>query len=155
LRRLIVALFVVAATGAIAQAPSPVSARPALMTPSDMVATQQAAMQKVAALKGAWRGTGWMIDSVGDTMRQMVLTERVGPFQDGAVTVIETRGYMADGKLGFHAFNTISFDAQKAEYAMNARAAGRSGNFSFRPTAEGYVWQIGARQDGGGRLSLF
>jgi hypothetical protein len=144
--RLALALMAAAAlvTTAAAQAPQ---AAQAPMTPTQMVAAQQAAMARMAALDGVWRGEAWMIDRPGETPRQMTQTMRVGPFLDGAVKVMETRGYLADGSLGFHAFNTLAFDAEKAAYVMNARAAGRSGQFSFRPTADGYVWEIG----GGGR----
>jgi hypothetical protein len=89
-----------------------------------------------------------MIDQPGETPRRMTMTARVGPFLDDAVKVVETRGYLADGRAGFHAFNVVSFDAQKGEYAMTARAAGRGGVFSFRPIADGYVWQIGSGDSG-------
>jgi hypothetical protein len=116
------------------------------LTPAQMVAAQQAAMRRLAGLDGVWRGEGWMIDRPGETPRRMTYTQRVGPFLDGAVKVIETRAYLPDGSLGFHAF-TVSFDAQKGEYVMTARAAGRSGAFGFSATGDGYVWDIG----GGGR----
>jgi hypothetical protein len=122
---------------------APAAAAPAPMTPPQMVAAQQAAMARINALDGVWRGAGWMIDAPGETPRRMTITERVGPFLDGAVKVIETRGYLAAGGLGFHAFNTVSFDAQKGQYAMTARAAGRGGDFAFEPTADGYTWRIG------------
>lgn len=114
-------------------------------TPAQMVAAQQAAIAKIAYLDGIWRGSGWMIDRPGETPRQMTMTYRVGPFLDGTVRIIEIRGYLADGKLGFHAFNTVSFDSQTGQYVMNARAAGRSGAFSFQAAGErNYAWQIGS-----------
>lgn len=128
---------------ALMAAPATAYAAPAPMAPAQMVAAQQAAMAPIKALDGVWRGTGWMIDNPGETPRQMTITERVGPFLDGAVKVIETRGYLAAGGLGFHAFNTVSFDAQKGQYVMTARAAGRGGDFSFEPTGDGYTWRIG------------
>jgi hypothetical protein len=131
-----------AQTCALAQTPAPD------LTPTQMISAQQAAMAKLSGLDGMWRGTGSMIDRPGETPRHMTQSLRVGPFLDGTVKVIEVRGYLADGSLGFHAFNTISFDAQKGEYVITARAGGRSGNFSFRPTADGYVWIIGSTNRG-------
>jgi hypothetical protein len=113
-------------------------------TPAQWVAAQQAAMIPLAYMDGVWRGTGWMIDAPGETPRHMTMTYRIGPFLEGAVKVIEIRGYLADGSYGFHAFNMVSFDAQKGEYVMNARAAGRSGIFAFQLAgARKYTWQIG------------
>jgi hypothetical protein len=112
-----------------------------------MIAAQETALKKLNSLEGVWRGSGWMIDSPGETPRAMVQTYRVGPALDGTLEVMEARAYLPDGQVGFHAFNTISFDAQKGAYIMTARAGGRSGDFSFTPTADGYIWEIG----GGGR----
>jgi len=50
--------------------------------------------------------------------------------------------------VGFHALNTIAYDPQKAVYVMSARGGGRSGNFSFRLTPDGYIWIIGTEERG-------
>jgi hypothetical protein len=77
------------------------------------------------------------------------LDERVGPFLDNTVKVIEIKGYLADGSVGFHAFNVISFDSEeKKEYVINARAGGRSGAFSFKLAPGGFVWNIGEADSG-------
>jgi hypothetical protein len=132
----------------LAAAPSAARAAPAQMAPPQMVAAQQAAMERIGDLDGVWRGAGSMIDQPGETPRQMTMTLRVGPALDGALKVIDTRGYLAAGGLGFQNFNVISFDAQKGAYTMTARAAGRGGDFSFEPTADGYVWRIGSAAAG-------
>lgn len=118
------------------------------MTPAQMIAAQQRAMGSLPSMDGVWRGSGWMIDRPGETPRQMIVTYRVGPALDRTIKIIEIRGYLADGSLGFHAFNTISFDAQKNAYIMNARAAGRSGAFDFELAPGGYVWRIGGPDAG-------
>lgn len=118
------------------------------MTPAQVVTAQQAAIARLSALDGVWRGTGAMTDRPGDAPDQMTMAVRVGSALDGTLKIIETRGYLANGTLRFHSFNTISFDPQRAEYTMNARAGGRSGNFSFRPTDEGYAWNIGSPEAG-------
>ena len=44
-------------------------------------------------------------------------TERIGPFLDGSVRVIEGRGYDADGKVAFNSFGTISYNPATRELA--------------------------------------
>jgi hypothetical protein len=118
------------------------------MTPAQMIAAQKAAIAKLSALDGVWRGTGSMIDHPGQTPWHMTDTVRVGSALDGTVKLIELKDYLADGTVGFHALNTISYDPQKRVYVMTARGGGRSGNFSFRLTQDGYVWVIGSEARG-------
>lgn len=108
--------------------------------PAEMMATQNAAIAKLAGFNGVWRGTGWTDENGKRTTA--TVTERVGPFLDGTTQIIEARNYSADGKLGFHAFNNVMFDVRKGEYVMQARAGGLFGNFPFRATPNGYVWEI-------------
>jgi hypothetical protein len=117
-------------------------------TPAQMIAAQQAAMARLANMDGAWQGTGWMADRPGEPPRRMTMMYRVGLVLDRTTRVIEIRGYLADGSLGFHAFNTLGFDADSARYTMNARAGGRSGAFEFEPTPNGFVWRIGSKDAG-------
>lgn len=141
MNRCFAVLSLIVATAAMGQ-----SAAPA--TPAQMVAQQQSAIARLPRMDGVWRGTGWMVDRPEDKPRQMTMTYRVGPFLDRTVKVIEIRGYLADGSLGFHAFNMVSFDSDKRAYVMNARAAGRSGAFDFELSPEGYVWRIGSGDSG-------
>lgn len=113
-----------------------------------MIAAEQAAIAKLGLLDGEWRGGGSMIDTPGQTPREMIDTLRVGSFLDGTVKVIEIRDYLPDGAIGFHAFNTISYDPAKSQYVMTARGGGRGGNFSFELTPTGYIWTIGSAQRG-------
>jgi hypothetical protein len=109
--------------------------------PAEMIAAQQMAIARLAGFNGEWRGEGWK-SAEGGRVTETV-TQRVGSFLDGATQVIETRSYFPDGAITFHAFNNVAFDAGKAEYVMQARAGGRFGNFPFRATADGYVWELG------------
>lgn len=118
------------------------SAAPA-QTSAQMVSAQQEAIGKLAALDGVWRGKGWIMDRPGEVPRQLNQTVRAGSFLDGTVRLLEIRGYQADGSIGFHALNIVSYDTQTGAYAITARAGGRSGNFTFQTTADGYVWNIG------------
>ncbi len=102
--------------------------------------------EKLAALQmmdGVWRGDAWIITPQG-TRQEMTQTERVGPMLDGAIKVIEGRGYDASDTTVFNAFAVISYDAQKNQYAMRSYAQGRQGDFTLTLTDEGFSWSIPA-----------
>jgi hypothetical protein len=71
-------------------------------------------------------------------------TERIGPFLDASVKVIEGRSYGVDGKVGFNALGIISYDLDKKTYSMRSYAQGRAGDFILKLNPEGYVWEIPA-----------
>ena len=106
-------------------------------------AAQKEAMKVLAAMDGAWRGPAWMILPSGEK-HEITQTERVGPFLDGAVKVIEGKGYDASGGVAFNAFATVSFDAAKKTYSMRSYAMGRSGDFNLTPTPDGFIWEVPA-----------
>lgn len=111
--------------------------------PVALVTAQKAALAKLAFMDGVWKGSAWTILPSGEK-HVLTQTERVGPFLDGAVKVVEGRGYEADGKLAFNAFGTISFDPAKGAYTMRSYAMGNAGDFPLTPTADGFVWEIPA-----------
>jgi hypothetical protein len=111
--------------------------------PAVLLAAQRQAMAPLAFMDGAWRGTAWSIDPSGQK-HTLVQTERVGPFLDGAVKVVEGRGYDSDGILAFNAFATISFNPATKTFTMHSYAQGSVGDFSLTPTADGFVWEIPA-----------
>lgn len=111
--------------------------------PAVLLAAQRQAMAPLAFMDGVWRGTAWSIDQSGQK-HTLVQTERVGPFLDGAVKVVEGRGYDADGKLAFNAFATIAFNPATKTFTMHSYAQGSVGDFSLTPTADGFVWEIPA-----------
>ena len=100
-------------------------------------------MLPLAYMDGVWRGPAWTILASGDK-HTITQTERIGPFLDGSVKVIEGRGYDPDGKVTFNAFGTISFDPAKSAYTMHSHAMGSVGDFALKPTAVGYIWEITA-----------
>lgn len=108
-----------------------------------LIAAQRDALQAFAGMDGVWRGPAWTILPNGDK-HTITQTERVGPFLDGSVKVIEGRGYDADGKLSFNAFGTISFNPASRAYTLHSHAMGSVGDFAIKPTADGYVWEIPA-----------
>ena len=111
--------------------------------PAALIAAQREAMAPLARMDGVWRGPAWTLHPNGEK-RHITQTERIGPFLDGSVKVIEGRGYREDGAVGFNAFGIISYDPAKRVYTMHSYAMGRSGDFSFAPTADGYAWEVPA-----------
>ncbi len=108
-----------------------------------VIAAQREAMGKLAFMDGVWRGQAWTIRPSGEK-HQVTQTERIGPFLDGSVKVIEGRGYDADGKVSFNALGIISFDPGKVSYTMHSHAMGSVGDFVLTPKPDGYVWEIPA-----------
>lgn len=105
------------------------------------IAAQKEAMKTLAWMDGVWRGPASTTLPSGQK-HDITQTERIGPFLDGAVKVIEGKGYDAEGKVSFNAFGTISYDATKKAYTLHSYAMGRVGDFTLTPTADGYVWEI-------------
>lgn len=111
--------------------------------PAALVAAQKKAIAPLAYMDGVWRGTASTTLPDG-SMHTLTQTERIGPLLDGAVKVIEGRGYEADGRTAFNAFGIVYFDNARGVLRFQAHAMGMSGDYSFTPTADGYVWEIPA-----------
>ena len=109
--------------------------------PAPLLAAQRDAMKALAAMDGVWRGPAWTLLPSGEKAT-VTQTERIGPFLQGTVKVLEGRGYRDDGSVGFNALGVISFDPAKKAYNLRSYALGRSGDFPIQPTADGYVWEI-------------
>ena len=107
------------------------------------MAAQREAMQPLAFMDGVWRGPAWTVLPSGEKYH-ITQTERIGPFLGGSLKLIEGRGYEADGRLGFNAFATISYDAGERAFRFHSYAQGHVGDFVFTPTADGFVWEIPA-----------
>ena len=111
--------------------------------PAKLIPAQQAALTKLSFMDGIWRGTAWTLLPSGEK-HTITQTERVGPFLDGSVKVVEGRGFDADGKVTFNAFATISFNPGTAAYTLHSYAMGSVGDFTLTPTATGFAWDIPA-----------
>ena len=111
--------------------------------PATLIAAQREAMVALASMDGVWRGPAWTILPSGEK-HTLTQTERIGPFLDGSVKVIEGKGYEADGKVGFNAFGTISYNPATRTYTLHSYAQGNVGDFALKVTADGYVWEIPA-----------
>jgi hypothetical protein len=128
------AFSVVASSGSLAQAPP---------SPAVLIDAQREAMRTLARMDGVWRGNAWTILRSGEK-HAITQTERIGPFLDGSIKVVEGRGYDADGKVSFNAFGVISYDPAAKAYTLHSYAQGRAGDFPLVPNADGYVWEIPA-----------
>lgn len=112
--------------------------------PAAAIAAQKVAMASLSRMDGVWRGPAWTILENG-VKRNVIQTERIGPFLDGSVKVTEGRAYEVEsGAVTFNAFGTISFDPATHAYTLRSYAQGRSGDFKLTPTAGGYIWEIPA-----------
>ena len=111
--------------------------------PATLIAAQREAMAPLAYMNGVWRGPAWTLVQSGEK-KNITQTERIGPFLDGSVKVFEGRGYESDGKVGFNAFGTISYNPATRVYTLHSYAQGYVGDFVVTLTADGYVWEIPA-----------
>jgi hypothetical protein len=112
-------------------------------SPAALIAAQREALAPLAMMDGVWRGPAWTLLPSGEK-HNVTQTERIGPFLDGSVKVIEGRGYDAEGKVSFNAFGTISWNPATHAYTLHSHALGQVGDFVLKPTADGYVWEIPA-----------
>lgn len=111
--------------------------------PETLLKAQREAMAPLAFMDGVWRGPAWTVLPSGEK-HNITQTERIGPFLNGAVKVIEGRGYNADGSVGFNAFGTISYNPATKVYTLHSYAQGNVGDFALNRSADGYVWEIPA-----------
>jgi hypothetical protein len=111
--------------------------------PEALLKAQREAMKPLQFMDGAWRGPAWAFSPSGEK-RALTQTERVGPFLDGSVKVVEGKGYDSDGKVVFNAFATISYNSATRGYSMHSYAQGNVGTFVLTPAADGFVWEIPA-----------
>lgn len=132
----------VALTLAVAGAPSTVlgQGRP---DPGALISAQQKAMGRFDMMDGVWRGPATIMGPSGER-QALTQTERVGPFLDGALKVIEGRGYADDGSVAFNALGIISYDPGTKTYTMRSYTQGRAGDFAITPTESGFQWEIPA-----------
>jgi len=111
--------------------------------PAKLIPAQQAALSKLSFMDGTWRGTAWTLLPSGEK-HTITQTERVGPFLDGSLKVVEGRGYDPDGKVTFNAFGIISFNPGTGAYTLHSYAMGSVGDFTLTPASTGFVWEVPA-----------
>lgn len=111
--------------------------------PQAAIQAQREALAPLAKMDGTWRGTAWTLLRDG-SRHELIQTERVGPFLDGRVRVVEGRGYEADGRVSFNALAVIAYDPATKAYSLQSNALGRSGVFPLSVTPNGFIWSIPA-----------
>lgn len=109
---------------------------------------QRSAMQPLAMLDGTWRGTSTYHRPGGGTFVSPH-TERIGPFLDGTVKVIEGRGYKPDGSVAFNAFAILSYDPATQDYNFRSYAMGQANDFPFQATPDGFTWETSRETEAG------
>ena len=103
------------------------------------IAAQREAMAELKRMDGVWRGPAWILQANGEK-RDFVQTERILPFLDGSIKVIEGRGYGPDGRVTFNALGIVSYSPNSKSFSMHSYAMGYSGDFAFTPLPDGYMW---------------
>ena len=111
--------------------------------PVALIAAQREAMTPLGFMDGVWRGTAWTLGQSGEK-HTITQSERIGPFLDGSVKVIEGRGYESDGTVSFNALGIISYNPASRSYSMRSYAQGHTGDFVVTPIADGFWWEIPA-----------
>ncbi|HEU4813893.1 MAG TPA: hypothetical protein VFS99_06675, partial [Xanthomonadaceae bacterium] len=109
---------------------------------------QRTAMQPLAVLDGTWRGTSTYYRPDGATFVSPH-TERIGPFLDGTVKVIEGRSFKPDGSIAFNAFAILSYDPATKAYNFRSYAMGHANDFPFEPTSDGFKWETTRETEAG------
>lgn len=112
-------------------------------SPEALLGPQREAMKKLAYMDGVWRGPAWTILPNGKK-HDITQTERIGPFLDGTLKVIEGRGYESEDKVTFNAMGIISYDLEKKHFTMRSYAQGHSGDFVLNLNDNGYTWEVPA-----------
>ncbi len=111
--------------------------------PPSRLAAEKEAMQPLAWMNGVWRGSSWNLLPNGQK-HEGTQTERIGPFLDGSIKMLEGRGYSADGSVSFNAFGFIAYEPGGKSYALRSCALSYCGEFPLKVTADGYVWEVPA-----------
>jgi hypothetical protein len=127
-------LSLVASAPALAQGPPDAAS---------LLAAQRVAMRRLAFMDGVWRGPSWIILPSGEK-HTGTQTERIGPFLDGAVKVIEGRGYGKNDSVTFNSLGIVSYDPSRQAHTLHSYAMGMAGDFALVPSDSGYVWEIPA-----------
>ena len=119
----------------LAVAPTATGAQSALDT---LLAPHRAAMASLVVLDGLWRGDGWTLLPSGAkaTFRQTI---RVGSSGEGALKIIEGRGFNTEGQLSATNFEVVSFNAETNVYTLRLYAQGKAGDVPIVPTPTGFV----------------
>jgi len=98
--------------------------------PAATIAAQRDAMKSFAAMDGVWRGPAWTIlPSVKNTT--ITQTERIGPFLDGSIKVIEAAVTTRTAVLASTPLASFPTIRQTHVYNLHSHAIGLVGDFRY------------------------
>jgi hypothetical protein len=107
---------------------------------AERITAQRAAMAPLAWMDGRWRGPASNNGPGGQL--EMTQTERVGPFLDGSVKLVEGRALDAAGAPnGFNALGVITYDPDTKRYTFHTFAHGYALAAPMTVSADGWSWE--------------
>lgn len=111
------------------------------------VAAQKMALSQLAFLVGQWEGEGWIL--MRGQRYEFRQTEHVRYNLDGAIMLIDGRGYAADAVQGaapiFTAFAVVSFEDREGEFNFRSYSRGHAGDYPARMREDGgFEWSVGS-----------
>jgi hypothetical protein len=136
----VLALAVLLAAPAVAQTGPPTATAIDQPAVPKRILAQQEAMKALNLSDGDWRGPSKVLRKNGWV--DMVETQRVATLLDGTVRTIESRGYEADGSLGFSMLAVISWDPDAKAYSMRSWSNGRVRDYPMKVSADGFSWEF-------------
>lgn len=111
------------------------------------ITAQQQAMERISFMTGKWRGDGWVLN--GDSRYEFRQTEHVRYNLDGAILLIDGRGFSKDGAADaepyFSAFAVVSFNDRKEKYQFQSYSRGYAGTYDASVMDDGgFEWLVGS-----------
>ncbi len=115
-------------------------ATPLLAQPArDPVAAETAEADAFAWMDGRWRGPARAVTRDGAV--SLIQTERSGTMLGGRIRLVEGKGYMADGSVGFNALGVIARTAEGG-YELHSWTLESAGSFPIEVSGTTYAWEI-------------
>lgn len=110
------------------------------------VAAQIEALKRLAPITGKWEGEGWILHQ--GKRYEFRQTEHVRYNLDGAVLLVDGRGYSVDAPSGappvFSAFAVVSYDDLVGDYVFRSYTGGQVNNFPAKMMDDGgFEWYAG------------
>jgi hypothetical protein len=107
--------------------------------PSDSVAAQKQAMQKLAFIIGRWSGPVTITRGPGQTLH-LTQAENVEYKLDGLVLLVQGKSTDTEGKTQFEALATISYDDARHSYRIRAYNDGHYVDTELTVQPDGFSW---------------
>lgn len=112
---------------------------PSLAQGANTANAETTAPDPFAWMDGRWRGQATSLTREGKIA--LTQTERSGTMLGGRIRLVEGKGYMPDGKVGFNALGVIARTAEGG-YELRSWTLDSAGTFPIEVDGTGYVWEI-------------